>query len=114
MWTVTILFGGGGNVNLIYDDGQRAKETFKALNKKRNPSEDTYDPQVYVQDDYGTAASVDIAEVICATVQDIKKVQLGNGELQILNMKANMQMQQKAKRDPTLALMMRAPGGLVT
>lgn len=113
MWTITILFNGGGSVNLIYDDSQRALSLHEKLHALRNPSEDTYDPQVAVEDEYGTRAVIDIAEVICHTLQDVRRAQTGAGELQLLNMKTNVQMQQKAQRDPTLRLAM-PPQGLVS
>lgn len=114
MWTVTIAFAGGGSASLIYETEKSASVTYDTLITLRNPNEDTYAPTASFIDDFGTTVTIDIAEVVCHTLQDIKKVQAGNGELQLLAAKANMQMQQKAQRDPALALMMRPPGGLVT
>jgi hypothetical protein len=114
MWTVTILFGGGGSVSLIYGDEGRATGTWETLRTLRTPTEDTYAPTATFNDDYGTAVTVDIAEVICHTLQDVRKVQTGAGELQILNMRANLATEQKAQRDPALRLRMAPQGGLMS
>jgi hypothetical protein len=111
MWTIVILFGGGGSVNLIYQSESRARADFELLSTARNPSDENYNPQVGLTDEFGTSATIDIAEVICHTLQDIRKVQAGAGELQLVTMRANVATQQKANRDPTLRLM--GPGGLV-
>ena len=110
MWTVTILFGGGGSVNLVYEDSQKALNLHNELKTSRNPSDENYPPQVVCKDEYGTEAVIDIAEVICHTLQHVEKAQAGYGELQIVNMKASAQMQAKASRDPALRLMQ--PGAL--
>jgi hypothetical protein len=110
MWTITILFGGGGNVNLVYDDSQKALKLHEQLKADRNPSDENYPPQVVCKDEYGTEAVIDIAEVICHTLQHVEKAQAGYGELQIINAKASAAMQGKMQRDPALRLMQ--PGGL--
>jgi predicted phage gp36 major capsid-like protein len=111
MWTVTILFAGGGSVNLIYEGEGRANGTWETLRTLRNPTEDTYAPTATFNDDFGTSVTIDIAEVVCHTLQEIRKAQAGNGELQLANMRAQMETQQKVQRDPALRMMMRPPGG---
>jgi|SRR5215471_16769736 len=101
MWTVVVMIAGGGVVNLIYEHESKAKIAFDNLTEARKV--DTC-VAVSLSDDFGTKAEIGVTDITVHTLQDVKRVQIGAGELHLANMRANVTMQQKAQRDPTLKL----------
>lgn len=102
VYTVAVIQTGGSQVVLNFFNRQKAESMFGKL---RAEGRDETVFEIDVEDDYGTKAMVNRDEVLSIIFQDLKRLQEGQAEAQLMQARAHAALQKKAADDPALRLM---------
>ena len=106
METVNFFFkNSGGTLSFVFKAHKNSDEAYK-----RAVAEPSF---IEIEDDFGLKATIDMDSVAAITINEVEKDMYKQGQLQILQAKADLKTQSEAKNDIGLQMLSRSTGGII-
>ena len=103
MWVVMVGFAHHQqHYELMFNVESRAKAAYQTLRAKDRGEDDF---EIEATDDYGQTVMVNRDEVAVIMLRDLGRVHAGQGEIALMQGKAQAVMQRKAQSDPAMRVM---------
>jgi hypothetical protein len=108
LWSLSIALRiPGASLKLTYSSGDAAHAAYHALaiprlsaeESERGLPEPIYDPEVEISDTFGSTVTVDRTQIALRWVTNLGEECEGNGQVQLLQARANAKLQRTAQSD---------------
>ena len=108
METVNFFFkNSNGTLSFVFKAFKNADEAYKRATAV------SIGKSIQIEDDFGLKATIDMDSVAAITTNEVEKDMYKQGQLQILQAKADLKTQSEAKNDIGLQMLSRTTGGII-